>query len=82
MKLELYYFEACPFCQIVLECINSLGLDITYCDLYADSAHRERLFNETGRYTVPCLFIDDRPMHESQDIINWLQANADNIPKK
>ena len=82
MKLELYYFESCPYCQIVLECINTLNLEISYCDLYEDVSHREKLFNETGRYTVPCLFIDDKPMHESKDIINWLQTNEEHIPKK
>ena len=82
MKLKLYFFYSCPFCQIVLEVIDQLSLDIQLVDIMENIQEREFLKKVTGRYTVPCLFIEDKPMHESRDIIEWLQSNKDKINKK
>lgn len=38
--------------------------------------------NDTGRRTVPCLYIDNQPMFESQDIMEWLRDNESNLEKK
>lgn len=37
-----------------------------------DKASLDRLVQDTGRRTVPCLYIDNQPMHESNDIVDWL----------
>ncbi len=80
MNLNLYYFDSCPYCQKVLRKINELNLkSITYSDTMKDPSNREKLINDTGRATVPCLYIDGKPMHESDDIVNWLEANKENI---
>jgi glutaredoxin len=82
-KLELYYFEQCPYCQIVLSAIKSSGLEdkITYFDTRKDQKNREKLVSDTGRGTVPCLYIDGKPMHESRDIAHWLQNYAEELKK-
>ena len=82
-KLELYYFEQCPYCQIVLSAIKSSGLEdkITYFDTRKDQKNREKLVSDTGRGTVPCLYIDGKPMHESRDIAYWLQHYAEELKK-
>jgi glutaredoxin len=77
MKLELYYFPECPYCQIVLDKINDLKINEkidfknTRQSAEAYQFHRET----TGRSTVPCLYIDDKPMFESLDIIDWLDKH-------
>jgi glutaredoxin 3 len=80
-KLELYYFDSCPYCQIVLRTISKLGLEskITFNDTMKNSSHREKLIKDTGRATVPCLYIDDKPMHESSDIADWLETHASEL---
>lgn len=80
-KLELYYFPACPYCQIVLSAIKENGLTdkITYKNIHEDSKSREKLIQDTGRGTVPCLYIDGKPMHESLEIAQWLKANAKDL---
>lgn len=80
MKLELFYYEACPFCQLVLDVTQDLNLKIEMLDISAYEEHYNRLVTDTGRRTVPCLYIDNKPMFESRDIIHWLQENKDNIP--
>ena len=81
MNLDLYFFESCPYCQIVLSCIDDLNLKVNFCNIQESAEHRAFLLNTTGRYTVPCMFIDGKPMHESMDIIKWLNNNHQNLEK-
>ena len=80
-SLELYYYDACPFCARVLNSIEKLNLKVTYNNTMENSAHAKKLFNDTGRGTVPCLYINGKPMHESGDIIRWLNENTDQLEK-
>jgi glutaredoxin len=81
-KLDLYYYDSCPFCQLVLDFIRSENLKLNYCDITASNEHLSKLVADTGRRTVPCLYINDKPMFESRDIINWLGQNKDQIEKE
>jgi glutaredoxin len=80
-KLELFYYDACPFCQYVLGTIKSLNIKVEYCNIQEEQKHFERLTNDTGRRTVPCLYIDNKPMFESSDIMKWLEDNQDSLEK-
>jgi glutaredoxin 2 len=80
--LELYYFDACPYCQKVLKVINELNILVHYKDISKNSDDHKKLVTITGRQTVPCLFIDGKPMHESLDIMNWLKENSNTLIKK
>ena len=82
MKLELYYFPECPFCQIVLRSIQKLKIKVEYKHIYQDRSAMEKLIKDTGRKTVPCLYIDNKPMLESSDIVRWLEANQNNLEKE
>lgn len=74
-KCELYYFESCPYCQKVLMALDELKLSITLHDILSNEEAREKLLKDTGRSTVPCLYINDKPMHESDDIVQWLKEH-------
>ncbi len=76
MNLNLYYFDSCPYCQKVLRKIKELDIkEITYSNTMENPNHRNKLIADTGRATVPCLYINDKPMHESDDIVQWLESN-------
>jgi len=76
MKLELFMFDTCPFCKKVINYIESSGRDdIEYHNIHENKADEERLLAVGGKIQVPCLFIDGKPMYESNDIIEWLKAN-------
>jgi glutaredoxin len=81
MKLELYYYDQCPFCHLVVNKINSLNLQdkITFKNTLEIPENRQFHINQTGRTTVPCLYIDDKPMFESSDICQWLIDNKSKI---
>ena len=80
-KLELYYFPACPYCQIVLTAIKEAKLEakVTLFDIHKDASKKQKLLEDTGRGTVPCLYIDGKPMHESRDIAIWLKKYAQEL---
>ena len=80
-KLELYYFPQCPYCQIVEQALRVTGLeaDVVMYDILENHHYKEQLIKATGRSTVPCLFIDGKPMHESRDIAAWLHQYAKEI---
>ncbi len=78
MKLELYKFDSCPFCQMVMDFIDKNNIVVDYKDIQTEQASLDKLVNDTGRRTVPCLYIDGKPMFESRDIMAWLDQNARN----
>jgi glutaredoxin len=77
-KLELYYFEQCPYCQTVMSALRVTGLEekVTLVDIHEDHKNKDKLIELTGKGTVPCLFIDGKPMHESRDIADWIHKYA------
>jgi glutaredoxin len=80
-ELDLYYFDACPYCQRVLNAINKYKIKVNYKDIYEGTNNLEKLRIITGKKTTPCLFIDGNPMFESLDIIVWLEKNLDKLNK-
>ncbi len=80
-KLELYYFESCPYCQRVLQVIQKLNLKVQFNDIHGDSRHIQTLISITSRKTVPCLFIDGEPKFESSDIMDWMERNHTELEK-
>lgn len=80
-NLALYKFDSCPFCQMVMRKISALNLKVEMRDIMISSDHRDKLVADTGRQTVPCLYIDGKPMFESSDIVEWLDSNKDNLEK-
>lgn len=81
-KLELFYFDSCPFCQRVLSVIDELDVKVEFKNILEDSENLNRLMNDTGRRTVPCLYIDNKPMFESADIVDWLHENESSLEKR
>ena len=79
--LDFYYFEACPYCQRVITVIDKHKIKVNWMDTMKDSANGKKLREVTGRTTVPCLFIDGKPMFESLDIMKWMESNLDNLTK-
>ena len=76
MELKLYMFDTCPYCRKVINEIESSGrTDIEYHNIHKNELDRLELISVGGNQQVPCLFIDGKPMYESDDIIEWLRAN-------
>lgn len=76
--LELFKFDSCPFCVKVMRKVRTLNLEgkVKYRDTVKEKGAEDELVRRGGSDQVPCLFIDGKPMYESQDIVDWLDANV------
>lgn len=76
MKLELFKFDSCPYCQCVLRELERSGrTDVELLDTLENPENQARLVREGGLDQVPCLFVDGKPLYESLDIIDWLKRH-------
>ncbi|MDO4796846.1 MAG: glutathione S-transferase N-terminal domain-containing protein [Coriobacteriales bacterium] len=73
-QLDLYYYDACPYCQKVLRAMRQLGIQdkITLKNILTSQQNAKTLVRVGGKRQVPCLFIDGVPMYESDDIVAYL----------
>jgi glutathione S-transferase len=72
--LELYDFEACPYCRKVREALCELDLDYLEHPVAKGSPRRKELERRGGKVQVPYL-VDpntDTELYESDDIIDYL----------
>ena len=77
-RLALYYFDGCPFCNMVIRAIDLLDIDVERRNIMLEPQHRDDLIEARRRATVPVLRItspdgDERWMPESRDIASYLQ---------
>jgi glutathione S-transferase len=74
-SLELFSFEASPFCRIVRETLSSLEIPYVLRNVAKGSAGRDALIARAGRMMVPYL-VDPNTgteMFESADIVQYLE---------
>ncbi|MBR3328294.1 MAG: glutaredoxin [Atopobiaceae bacterium] len=72
--LDLYYYDSCPYCQKVLRAMRRLDIEdkINLKNILRSQEAADTLVRVGGKRQVPCLFIDGKPMYESDDIVEWL----------
>jgi len=78
-SLQLYQYEACPFCVKVRRAMKRQSLNIATRDVKRSATARTELLAGGGKLKVPCLRIQDGEqgpqwMYESKDIINYLES--------
>jgi len=73
--LELWSFEASPFCRLVREALSSLELPYLLHNVARGSAGRPALEARAGKVQVPYLFDPNTgaAMFESADIVRYLE---------
>lgn len=64
-----------------MEAILELSIKVEMLDILSSRENLNRLVQDTGRRTVPCMYIDNKPMFESRDIVAWLRKNKDRLEK-
>ncbi|MGM0420074.1 MAG: glutaredoxin family protein [Bacillota bacterium] len=74
-ELKLYYFPSCPYCQKVLDFLDEHDIEVDLVDINEVEGARKTLKDKGGKAQVPCLFIEDEPLYESDDIIEWFKDN-------
>jgi glutathione S-transferase len=74
--LELWSFEASPFCRIAREALCELELSYLLHNVAKDSAKRDAFVRRSGKMQVPYLVDPNTSaaMFESADIVHYLDA--------
>ena len=75
----LYYYDQCPFCQMVLREMRKTEVQVELMNTLTNPQNRQDLIQGGGRGTVPCLRITSndgqvRWMYESGDISQYLKS--------
>ena len=71
----LFYTPTCGFCRKVFRYMEDNNVVIPLKNVNENSQVRQELITIAGKTQVPCLVVDGRPIHESDDIIDWLDTN-------
>lgn len=75
MKEKLFYMDYCPYCEKVREYMHENNIELEEVNIDESKEGREELIEKGGKLQVPMLLIDDKPLYESLDIIEWLKEN-------
>ena len=75
--MELYFYEACEYCQKVLKTITKLKIsdEFTFKDIRINADYAKELIDLTGNVTVPCLVNEQGPMKEAKYIRKYLVSH-------
>lgn len=74
--LKLIIATPCPFCMLVTDFIEKHNMTaIEIHDTHWNQEEHDTLRKKYGKSQVPLLLINDSPLFESLDIINYLREN-------
>jgi glutaredoxin 3 len=59
-NVKVYTTSYCPYCVRAKQLLTRKGVPFEEIDVGNDDALRERIVHQSGRRTVPQIFIDDR----------------------
>lgn len=61
-RVKMYTASACSYCRRAKNLLSRKGIPFEEVDVTSDAETREWLVRETGRRSVPQIFIDQRPI--------------------
>jgi glutathione S-transferase len=71
--MKLYNLESCPYCVMVREKLDGLGLEYEKIDVPPDRPSRKEVFDVSGQYLVPVLVDGDEVLDDEIEIIAYLE---------
>ena len=71
-NMVLYIKPGCPFCSKVMLFMEENGIEMKILDS-TEPGNGQALLDMNGTTQVPCLVVDDKPMLESDDIVQYLE---------
>ena len=77
--IRLYYQQACPYCQKVLDYMKENSIDLPLRDINKNIEFRSELQELGGKMQVPCLIVDNESIFESDKIVQWLKDHKSEL---
>lgn len=81
-SIALYYSPRCPHSQKVLSYLNTTNLLIPLKDVTKNTNAKEELRQTGGHLIVPCLIVNEAPIYNDHQIIEWIGDHHDQLPRK
>ena len=75
MSAALFYKPTCGYCRRVTRYMEQNGIEMALKNINENINIRQELIAISGKSQVPCLVVDDTPIFESDEIIEWLAEN-------
>jgi len=69
-NIEIYTKSYCPFCKRAKALLDSKGVTYREMEISSDRALQELMRERSGRTTVPQVFINDRHIGGSDDLMD------------
>lgn len=74
-KVEIYYWNTCPYCRRAMALLDSKDVDYTGYDITGDEEARAKMVERTGGpRSVPQIFVNDKLIGGSDDLIAMEEA--------
>ena len=70
--MKLYNLERCPYCKMVRDKLDALGLAYDKVEVPSDRAQRQEVFDVSGQWTVPVLVDGDVMLDDEEKILPYL----------
>jgi glutaredoxin 3 len=80
-QATLYYTPQCPYCKKVVAYLKQANIDIPMKNVKTDNPARKELEEIGGYLIVPCLIVNGQAIYNASDIIDWLSAHQEDLPK-
>ena len=68
-KIEVYASMWCGYCQRAKAFLKLKGVSFTEYDVDMEPGRRQEMMARGGGYTVPQIFVDDRPIGGCDDLL-------------
>ena len=69
VKVEIYTSALCGYCSRAVGLINKKGVNFIEYDVTNDPEKRQEMTARTGKTAVPQVFIDDKSVGGSSDLV-------------
>lgn len=78
--MKLYNLESCPYCKMVRDKLDQLGLEYETVEVPSYRGSRKEVFEVSGQYLVPVLVDGDRVLDDEDEIIAYLNEKYGQRP--
>ena len=68
-KIVIYTTPFCPYCVRAVKLLEGKGVSFTNIGIMGDTSLRREMEELSGNYTVPQIFVDDRLIGGSDDLM-------------
>jgi len=78
-RIQMYTTDWCGYCHRAKALLEARGLEFEEIHMDGDPAFRAKLLDLTGRWTVPQIFVDGRPIGGYMEL--WALDRAGELEK-